>query len=190
MSQKKCTSNDLVILFSGGSDSILLVELAKILKRNPICLMIDYGQTHIEELNVAKKYIEKNNLKSHIIKICDLNINSALTGNLKTGEYDNVSVFNVPGRNTIFLSLAFGFAESNKIKEIWYGADYTDREDLFPDTYQEYIYQINKLFLIAGSFPIEVHAPLIGLTKNMVLDILKLQYNIKDDDIFSGYGDI
>ena len=50
---------DLVILFSGGADSILLLELAAQLEKNPFCVLFDYNQKHVQELNFAKKYLNK-----------------------------------------------------------------------------------------------------------------------------------
>ena len=41
---------DLVILFSGGADSVLMLEMALELEMSPFCVLIDYEQLHIEEL--------------------------------------------------------------------------------------------------------------------------------------------
>ena len=51
----------------------------------------------------------------------------------------------VPGRNTIFISIAFSIAENLGINMIWHGADYTDRLNFFPDCYQEYFVAFNEL---------------------------------------------
>ena len=39
---------DLVILFSGGADSTLLLKIAEKINRKPLALMIDYNQLHIQ----------------------------------------------------------------------------------------------------------------------------------------------
>ena len=87
----------------------------------------------------------------------------------------------------MFLAVAFSEAESQGIQEIWYGPDYSDREGLFPDCYQDYVYELNKVFAIAGSYPIKVYAPTLGLTKEMVLKLLE-NFGIGKDQLFSGYG--
>src|SRR5574340_838795 len=102
---------DLIILYSGGADSTILLEIAKRAGRNPIALMIDYGQKHIEELTYAKKILDKNKIENMTIKISGFDVNSALTGSGEKGIYEGVDIHNVPGRNTIFLSLAYGIAE-------------------------------------------------------------------------------
>lgn len=183
-------NEDLIILFSGGADSVLLLELSLKLGRIPYCIIVDYGQVHRIEINYAEKYLKDKQIPYHIVKIENLNINSGLTGNLKLAQYSGVSEFNIPGRNTIFLSLAFGIAESMNIKEIWYGPDFSDCENLFPDTYQNYVCKVNELFKIAGSYPIKIYAPLLGFTKKMVIDYLENICDINMNFIFSGYGDL
>ena len=121
--------------------------------------------------------------------ILGLNIESALTGKGIKGQYEGVNSHNVPGRNSIFLSLAFSFAEAFDIPEIWYGADMSDFFGKFPDCYQDYVGKINELFKIAGSKKIEVIAPLLGYSKEMVLEILDKQYGVTKDMLYSGYGE-
>ena len=179
---------DLVILFSGGADSTLLLEMAKKINRKPLAIMIDYNQLHIQELGFAKRYCDKNKIENITIKIGGFNVNSALTGNGEKGVYEGVDEHNVPARNSIFLSLAAGVAESKKIKEVWIGCNWEDREHLFPDCYQEYLFNLNKVFEIAFSYPIKVYAPLLGMQKYMVKDLLT-HYGIKEVDIYSGYGE-
>ena len=180
---------DLVVLFSGGADSTLLLKLAEKLKRVPLALMVDYGQLHKEELVFAKKYCDNNKIKNMTIEIKGFDVNSGLTGSGEKGLYEGVDIHNVPGRNQIFLSLAFGIAESKEITEIWYGPNFEDYDHLFPDCYQEFIGRINKVFEISGVRPIKVYAPLLGMEKYMIRGILKEDYNIiPEKDLFSGYG--
>ena len=180
-------TEDLVVLFSGGADSVLLMEFADDMDRKPFALMIDYGQLHIEELEYAKSYCAFHGIQYQVVEIKNYNVPSGLT----TGEkdlYHGVARNNVPARNTIMLSIAAGIAESKGIKEIWYGADWDDREHLFPDCYSEYVFNLNKVFEIAFSYPIKVYAPLLGFTKEMVLKHLE-SYGITKDKIYSGYGE-
>jgi queuosine biosynthesis protein QueC len=178
---------DLVILYSGGADSRLMVTFAEMMNKKFILLLIDYGQLHSDELKVAENHCRENRWNYKIIKT-EIPVNSGLTGNGKKTNNKNVHEMHVPGRNSIFLSLAFSLAEYNKIPTIWIGCDWSDRLNLFPDCYQEYIIKINKVFKIAGPFEVKIECPLIGLTKDMVLGLLEYQ-NITDN-LFSGYGDL
>jgi len=180
---------DLVVLFSGGADSTLLLKMAQTMGKTPIALMIDYGQLHIKELEVGKKFLEKYKIESMTVKIDGYNVNSGLTGSGEKGKYEGVHSHNVPARNSIFLSIAAGVAESRNIQEIWYGADWDDYENLFPDCYQSYIGRFNSLLEIAGATPIKVYAPLLGYTKEMVLTMLSNNYGITENVFFSGYGE-
>ena len=179
---------DLVILYSGGVESRILLELAKELDLKPYCVLIDYEQLHIEELKFAKSHLEKEMIDYQVVKIHGLNINSGLTGSGVQDQSGVVHSHYVPGRNTMFLSIAFSIAECKKIDNIWFGGNFSDRLNLFPDCYQDYVVSMNELFKYAGSKPISVEAPLMGLTKETILLILK-KIGIEKHEVFSGYGD-
>ncbi len=182
-------SPDLIILFSGGADSVCMLEFAKELYRNPHCLLVDYNQKHIKELDVAKNYLKKRNVPFNVIKINGLDVGSGLTGNGNPGTYKNVHPMYVPSRNLLFISLAASYAEAGGISEIWYGANKDDIDNAFPDCQKEWINKVNKILEINGSYPIILKAPLIAYTKDMVLYTLKNVYGINESNFFSGYGD-
>ncbi len=181
-------NDEVIVLYSGGLDSTVLLNLAKSMNKKPLALMIDYNQKHIKELEVAKLYVEKNKIENMTVKIAGYNVDSALTGSGGKGIYEGVSIFNVPQRNTIFISIAAGIAESRNIKEIWYGANWDDYENLFPDCMQQYIGSMNKLLEVSGSKPIKVYAPLLGMTKE-IINVLANNYNLTQKDVYSGYGE-
>jgi 7-cyano-7-deazaguanine synthase len=178
---------DLVILYSGGSDSMLMLKLALDLGKEPLAVLIDYGQVHIQELEFAKKQLKKLMVDWVDVKVDNPIINSGLTGDCVRDMSGAVHEMYVPGRNTVFLSLAFSIAENENIDTIWIGSDWSDRLNLFPDCYPEYIFKINELFKVAGPKEIKVEAPLMGWTKDMVLGYLYKKYSILITDIFSGY---
>lgn len=179
----------ILILYSGGADSRLMLEFANKICLSPYCLLIDYGQLHKEELLVAKTQLEELDLPYQIVNISNLNINSGLTGDGIKNDIGKVHEMHVAGRNSMFLSIAFSIAESKGINTIWIGCDWSDRLNLFPDCYQEYLIKINETFKIAGPKPIKVEAPLMGLTKENVLRLLK-SFGVEEKEIFSGYGDL
>lgn len=178
---------DLVILYSGGSDSLLMVNLALDLGKKPLCVLIDYGQVHIKELDFAKDQLNKLRVEWIVIQVKNPTINSGLTGDCVANISEEVHEMHVPGRNTIFLSLAFSIAENEGIDTIWIGCDWSDRVGLFMDCYQEYLVKINELFKLAGPKEIKVEAPLLGWSKEMVLDYLEKQHSLIEEDFFSGY---
>ncbi len=179
---------DLIILYSGGADSRLMLEFAKDIGLKPYCVMIDYGQLNIEELKFARSHLEKLMIDNQIVKLQDLKIDSGLTGNGAKDETGKVHSHYVPGRNTMFLSIAYSIAESKNVEMVWIGSDFDDRKNLFPDCYQEYIVKIDELFKIAGPKPISVQAPLTGFSKKNIIKILKNR-GIKEHEVYSGYGE-
>ena len=181
--------NRIVVLFSGGADSVLMLSIAEKLKKEPYCVIIDYEQLHKQELEFAERFCKSRKIDYQIVKISGLNVDSALTGNGGKGTYEGVSEWVVPGRNTMLLSIALSIAEANGISDIWFGPDWSDREHLFPDCYQEYVYRMNEVFKIQGSHEITITAPLLGMTKEMVVKLLEYE-GIKKEDYFSGYGSL
>lgn len=183
---------DLLILYSGGADSRLMLEIALRMHRKPYCLLIDYGQLHKEELHFAASQLDKLKVPYQIVTIGGLLYESGLTGGGEQGTFgdkDQISIWHVPGRNTMFAGIALGVAENKRIEEVWHGADFSDRLNLFPDCYQEYVVKMNELYAIAGPSPVKYMAPLSGMTKEMILGMLE-EYGVPKEEVFSGYGDI
>ena len=106
---------------------------------------------------------------------------------MEEARWDNVNEMNVPGRNTIFIGLAISVAENMNIDEVWYGPDHSDRINLFPDCYQEYVVKMNEVLAISGVRPIKLVAPLLGMTKELILDILSSHFGYQKADMHSGY---
>ena len=180
---------DLVILYSGGADSRLMLEIALRQEYKPYCVLVNYGQLHIEELSYAVKQLEEKNIPNHAVKITGLNIDSGLTGDGKKGTYEGVHEMHVPSRNMMFVGVAASIAENMGVNRIWYGADYSDYLNAFPDCKQEWVGRMSKVLEINGPNPIYLEAPLCGMTK---VDIVKLlqTFGIKNEEVYSGYGDL
>lgn len=178
---------DLVMLYSGGADSLLMLKLAHMAGKTPYCVLIYYGQRHVEELEYAKKQLMNEGVPWQVVSVNDLNVDSGLTGDCKESRWETVNEMNVPGRNTIFIGLAISIAENMDVDEVWYGADYSDRINLFPDCYQDYVVKMNEVLAIAGVNPIKLVAPLLGMPKELILDMLQYQFGIDKNDMHSGY---
>ena len=180
-------SKGIVMLYSGGADSLLMLKIALMSGRNPHCVLIDYGQKHIEELEYAKRQLRNEGVTYQTISINGLNVDSGLTGGLTESRWDNVHAMNVPARNTIFIGLAMSIAENMGLEEVWYGPDYSDRINLFPDCYQEYVVKMNEVAEISGVRPIKIVAPLLGMSKELIKEMLYNMWGIRDEDMHSGY---
>ena len=108
-----------LILFSGGADSVFMLHLAEQMGFKVDCILFNYGQLHIEELDVAIKYLENNKTDFRIIEVVGLNINSGLTGDGIKNSTEVVHEMHVPMRNTMFLSIACSIAEAGNINKVW-----------------------------------------------------------------------
>lgn len=166
-----------VILFSGGLDSTTVLAVAK--NKNFDCYPIsfNYGQRHSVELEAAKKIVNYFNIKQH--KIIELPPNmfgsSALTdSDIKVPSYSedrepSIPVTYVPARNTIFLSIALGYAETLSAKNIFLGISHIDYSG-YPDCRPEYLRAFERLANLATKEAVEgnvitIHAPLLYLSK-------------------------
>lgn len=181
--------SDLVILFSGGADSVLMLETALELGLSPFCVLIDYEQLHIQELDKARDYLNDRRVAWRTVKIQGLGINSGLTGDGVQGTYEGVHEMHVPSRNLMFVGIAASVAEDMGIDTVWYGADWSDFLHDFPDCKQEWLGRVSKVLEINGPKPMKLEAPLIGLTKENILKLLE-SAGIDMSQIFSGYGDL
>lgn len=179
---------DVIILFSGGVESVALSQLAKQMNLSAFYILLDYNQLHKEELNFGIKYLEDLEKEKCWTKVkVDLNVDSALTGSGEKGLYGGCSPYHVPMRNTIFLSIACSYAESMGIPKVWIGASYDDAINNFVDCVQKYILEFNELLKVASPSITTVEAPFLGFRKEMVIKLLE-SYGVSTEVAFSGYG--
>ena len=173
-----------LLLLSGGLDSsVILYSLLK-KKLNILCITFNYSQNNRIEIKYAEKLVKENNITDHLIIKLDKNIflNKNETGfNMMTDPY-------IPGRNTIFLSIAFSIAEKNNISDIYIGANKDDRAG-FPDCREEYFKKINELFKKAGKKKISVKTPLVNKTKKEIL-LLGEKYSLDINKTLSCYNPV
>jgi 7-cyano-7-deazaguanine synthase in queuosine biosynthesis len=112
-----------------------------------------------------------------------------LTGAGNKGRFEGVHEMHVPSRNLMFVGIAASIAEDMGCDTIWYGADYSDYENKFPDCMQQWFGAMNGVLKINGPNPLTLEAPLAGLTKETILKALFAK-GITEDEMFSGYGDL
>ncbi len=167
-----------VILFSGGLDSTTCLAIAKSKGYQCYALSFDYGQKHRVELDVAKRVAKLSDVKEHKIVTLELgSLSSALTdAAIEVSDYkgDNeIPTTYVPARNTIFLSIALGWAEVLGAFDIFIGANDVDYSG-YPDCRPEYLESFEKLANLATKAGVEgahytIHAPLLRLSKREII---------------------
>jgi 7-cyano-7-deazaguanine synthase len=163
-----------VVLLSGGLDSATTLAIANDQGYACYALSLDYGQRHHAELAAAQRAAASLGVVEHKVISLDLsNIGgSALTDRriaVPEQPGEGIPVTYVPARNTIFLSLALGWAEVLGAWDLFIGVNAVDYSG-YPDCRPEYIQAFQRLSQLAtragvegGSF--QVHAPLIEMSK-------------------------
>ena len=163
-----------VALVSGGLDSMIAASLALESGHLLLALSVDYNQRHRVELRAAARIAQMLGAERHVVLPLDLSVfgGSALTDDIavpKTGLGDGIPVTYVPARNTIFLSLALGWAEAAGARAMYIGVNALDYSG-YPDCRPEFITAFEGLAELAtkagveGS-PFRIHAPLQSMTK-------------------------
>ena len=126
-----------VVLLSGGLDSATVLAMALAQGFECYSVSFDYGQRHLSELKASRRVAEALGVIEHkVLKLGLTDIGgSALTDEsiavpdfqdpIKEAE-SRIPVTYVPARNTIFLSLALGWAEVLGARDIFIGANIFD----------------------------------------------------------------
>jgi 7-cyano-7-deazaguanine synthase len=163
-----------VALISGGLDSMVAAASAREAGRRLLALSIDYNQRHQIELAAARRIANLLGAERHVVMPMDLRAfgGSALTAEIdvpKEGVGADIPVTYVPARNTIFLSLALGWAEAAGGRDLYIGVNALDYSG-YPDCRPEFIAGFEKLAELATKAgvegqPFRIHAPLQDMTK-------------------------
>lgn len=168
-----------VILVSGGLDSTTVLAMARSLDYHCYTLSFDYGQRNRAELLAAERVSVALGDVEH--KVVRLNLDSiggsALTDTniaVPEEETEGIPVTYVPARNTIFLSIALGWAEVLGAHDIFIGVNAVDYSG-YPDCRPEFISAFENMANLATRAGVEgqnitVHTPLMTMGKG---DIIK-----------------
>jgi 7-cyano-7-deazaguanine synthase len=179
-----------VVLLSGGLDSATALAIARERGFECYALSMDYGQRHAAELQAARRVAESMGVKQHQIMPIALDRfgGSALTDpgiELPEEGGEGIPVTYVPARNTVFLSLALGWAEVLGARDIFLGVNAVDYSG-YPDCRPEFIEAFENLANLATRAGVEgerfhIHVPLIQLTKAEIIregNALGLDYGL------------
>ena len=171
-----------VVLLSGGLDSAVTLAIAKEMGFAPHAMSFRYGQRHTVELQCAQAVAQLVGAVEHRVVDVDLRAigGSALTSDVAVPKdrppgdmHGSIPVTYVPARNTIFLSLALGWAEVLGARDIFIGVNAVDYSG-YPDCRPEFIAAFERLASLATKAGVEgagptIHAPLITLTKAEII---------------------
>ena len=167
-----------MVLLSGGLDSATCLALARADGFDPACLLVQYGQRHAVELERATVVARAQGVSEVRVVTVDLRAigGSALTADVPVpkdrpaGERsEGIPVTYVPARNTVFLALALGLAETLGATDVYIGVNAVDYSG-YPDCRPEFIRAFEALANLATRAGVEgarfhIHAPLSGMTK-------------------------
>ncbi|MEQ9463997.1 MAG: 7-cyano-7-deazaguanine synthase QueC [Haliea sp.] len=167
-----------VILVSGGLDSTTVLAMARAQGYQCFTLSFDYGQRHRAELVAAERASAALGDVEH--KVVTLNLDSiggsALTDMaiaVPEEETPGIPVTYVPARNTVFLSIALGWAEVLGASDIFIGVNAVDYSG-YPDCRPEYIAAFENMANLATRAGVEgqkltIHTPLMQLSKGDII---------------------
>lgn len=202
--KKKC-----IVLLSGGLDSTTCLAVAKAEGYECYTMAVDYGQRHKSELQAAQRVSTHFDAKAHKVIKIDLRTigGSALTADIDVPEHNGnageteIPITYVPARNTIFLSIALGYAETVGANDMFIGVNAVDYSG-YPDCREEFIQAFESTANLATKAQIEgekftIHTPLLDLTKAEIIKLgkrLNVNYGItvscyNADDLGKACGD-
>jgi len=169
-----------IALLSGGLDSYTAAAMIKAEGFRVCALTVHYGQRHAQEIESARLVARALAVERHLELALDLRGigGSSLTSDESVPRDRDLSAADipstyVPARNTIFLSLALGWAEVLGARDIVMGVNALDYSG-YPDCRPEFIAAFESLASLATRAGVEgerfrVHAPLIAMSKAEII---------------------
>ena len=186
-----------VLAFSGGMDSSVLLHMAAEKFDEVYCLFFDYGQRHKKELQCAEKQLKSLN-KGVEMLVIDTPLNVlAPTSSLTNLDIDTPDVREmrgeaqpksyVPFRNMLFISYLLSYAEGVGADAVWYGAAQVDSLAGYWDGSPEFLKEINDVAALNREHRIVVEAPLLTMSKaDIILEGIRL--GVKFSDTWTCYA--
>lgn len=165
-------------MLSGGLDSATVVAMARAEGYRCYTMSFDYGQRHRAELDAAARVARDLGAVEH--KVIGLNLDgiggSALTDSsidVPEAPSEGIPVTYVPARNTVFLSLALGWAEVLQARDIFIGVNAVDYSG-YPDCRPEFVEAFEAMANLATKAGVEgqgfsIKAPLQNMSKAQIV---------------------
>jgi 7-cyano-7-deazaguanine synthase len=184
-----------ILLLSGGVDSATAGAIARRDGFDLHALSIRYGQRHGIEIEAARRVATWLGVMQHVELDLDMRAfgGSALTADIDVPKNrsdadmsHDIPVTYVPARNTIFLSVALGWAEALGAEAIFIGVNALDYSG-YPDCRPEFIAAFEGMAKLAtkagveGTWNLKIHTPLIAMSKADIIrtgTLLHLDYGM------------
>jgi 7-cyano-7-deazaguanine synthase len=183
-----------ILSFSGGLDSTSL--LLRLLRegRTPLAVSFLYGQKHEVEVERAAEIANVLSVQHKVIDLSSAfqSMSSCLlvSGDaMPTGEYseENMRKTVVPARNSIFLSILYGVAESMQIQDVFIGAHLGDATT-YPDCRRPFVVAMEDALRLGSWWRANLCAPFLSYTKAMVIEDAVLSCEEMDMDFDSVFS--
>lgn len=166
------TKPTIVVAFSGGLDSSVLLKEATLTGADVVAFSVNYGQRHEKELEAAKQIAKLYRVDHFTMPMSTFGMvlpGSALTDrNVKVpeGHYADPTMKKtvVPCRNLIFAALAGAICAAQGGGEVWLGAHAGDRA-IYPDCRPDFISAAHSAVKLSTEGRVSVRAPYIDITK-------------------------
>lgn len=159
-----------VVVYSGGQDSTTCLISELDIGYDVTAISFDYGQQHDVELEAASNICDLLGVEHKVVKIQLPDMNSALLKSEETLDVLDASPIDtelpasfVPGRNAMFLSIAYGYAMAIGAERIVTGVCETDYSG-YPDCRQLFIERLQRALQYAYGKG-EIVTPLMNKTK-------------------------
>lgn len=155
-----------LVLLSGGMDSaVLLYYVMNTLEYSRVeVVMFDYGQYHKIELKYAQSLVDRLSIPYKIIKV---DLTQFGRNFITAGDKDLTMV--VPGRNSIFLSLATAWAETTGLRDIFIGANGEDFS-IWPDCREQFVMLMSQAMAMGNEIN-GIYAPFVNKSKQEIVKI-------------------
>lgn len=147
-----------LVLLSGGIDSVTALYETTNAGLPAHCLFFDYGQKHIKERDFAKHHSDRLGLKLTILTLPQIP-GSKLT--------DGQGSYVVPGRNAIFLSVAASMASLVGAQNLVIGCNADDHQ-MFSDCRKDFLEAMEEVFHVSG-LSVGIISPNLRRTKRQVI---------------------
>jgi 7-cyano-7-deazaguanine synthase len=167
-----------VVLLSGGLDSATVLALAHEQSYESYALSVSYGQRHVAELRAAGRVVQALGAAGHQTLHVNLDAvgGSSLTDTrmaVPEAPTTGIPSTYVPARNTLFLSMALGWAEVLEAQDLFIGVNAVDYSG-YPDCRPAFIEAFERLAGVATKAgvegrPFRIHAPLLTLSKAEII---------------------
>ncbi|WP_373186579.1 7-cyano-7-deazaguanine synthase QueC [Halopseudomonas sp.] len=168
-----------VVLLSGGLDSATVLAMAQAEGYHCHTLSFDYGQRHRAELDAAARLAASARVAAHKVITLDMDGigGSALTDaaiDVPETLQQGIPITYVPARNTVFLSLALGWAEVLEATDIFIGVNAVDYSG-YPDCRPAFIDAFEHVANLATRAGVEgsgfrIRAPLQDMSKAQIIE--------------------